>query len=214
MQMQASLPAIPWAHQISEFGSIWRWETQHFVVTVNGDTRSCYYQIADKTANPAGPAKPFADGQAATFEQAEQMIRSTIGKAYKPALGYTAFAGALATTFRIATGKDIDLGFYTGHKVVVTVLSPDGTDQEYTGTASVQHYELVLTGTQTFKISPSHIASIRISGRTASTPLSSRPKANRNVQGNVTPGCTGKVGFMPGTVEHTGRVCPVHEEGM
>jgi hypothetical protein len=214
MQRQASLPPIPWSHQISEFGALWKWDTKHFVVTVNGDVRSCYFQIADKVSNPAGEPRPFQDGRAATFEQAELLIREVIGKAYKPALGYSQYAGALATTFRLANGQDVDLGPYTGHTTVATILSPDGSTTDYAGVARIEHYELVLAGEQTYRISPSHITALRISGRTANAPVASKAKANRTVAGTVTLGCTGKAGFLPNTIEHTGRICPIHEEGV
>lgn len=214
MQLQASLPPIPWSHQISDFGAVWRWETKHFVVTVNGDARSCYFQIADKVSNPGGDPRPFQDGRTATFEQAELLIREVIGKAYKPALGYGQFAGSLATTFRLANGQDVDLGPYTGHMTVATILNPDGTTADYTGIARVEHYELVLAGDNTYRISPSYITGLRIAGRTVKTPVAAKAKANRTVRGVVTPGCTGKAGFLPNTIEHTGRICPVHEEGV
>lgn len=208
----SSLPPIPWSHETSDFGSVWVWETPHFVVTVNGDARSCYYQIADKSANPGQPPAPLSDGRAATFEQAEQLIRETIGKSYKPTLGYGQYAGPLATTFTIGTGQTVDLGPYANQEVDVTTIGTNGNDVTYRGTAKISHYELLLnTGSVTIRISPTYIRGISLLGRQTKQIATTRP-VNRTVQGRVEPGCTGRPGFMPGTVEHTGLICRIHEE--
>lgn len=212
MTPTSSLPAIPWAHETSDFGSVWVWETPHFIVTVNGDARSCYYQIADKSARPDQPPAPLADGQAATFEQAEQLIRETIGKSYKPTLGYGHYAGPLATTFRIGTGSLLDLAPYANHEVDVTTIGPDGNDVSYRGKAKISHYELLLdTGALTIRISPTYLRTINLVGRNTMQAPVARP-VNRTVQGTLEPGCTGRPGFMPGTIEHVGLVCRIHEE--
>jgi hypothetical protein len=203
--------AIPWAHEASEFGSVWRWDTPHFVVTVNGDARSCYFQIADKVADPYGPPKPLTDGQSRTFEEAEKLIRGAIGKAYPPALGYGLYAGPWGTTFTIGTGEQVDLGVYANREVTVTVMNPDGTDTDYTGTGRVEHYHFILTlGAQSLRISPSYIGRIRLAG--SLSPLTITPTGNRTVRGTIEPGCTGRPGFISGTVEHTGLTCSIHEE--
>ena len=208
------LPAIPWVHEAADFGSVWIWETPHFIVTVNGDTRSFYYTIGDKTSPAAdGHPRMLTDGQASTFEQAERGIRGTIGKSYPPNIGYAYYAGSLATTFTIATGQNIDLGVYAGQTITVTTLNPDGTRTDYTGTASIQHYDLILTmGTSAIRISPSYIAAIKPMGKIV--PTTAQGKVNRTMKGRVVPGCTGTPGFMGGTVDHTGRICPIHEENI
>jgi hypothetical protein len=157
------LPAIPWSHESSDFGSVWQWETTHFIVVVNGNERSCYFQISDKMSSPAGSPKPIADGQAATFQDAELQIRETIGKAYPAKLGYQRIAGPLATSFVIATGNKIDLGEYAGQNVVVTIANRDGSESQYSGIANVLHYHMYLKqGEQSLKISPSHILNIKV----------------------------------------------------
>lgn len=205
------LPPIPWSHSVSEFGSVWVWDTAHFRVTVNGDARSCYYTIGDKVSVPEGGPRPFADGQAATFEEAERMIRGTIGKAYPAGLGYQYYAGPLATTFRLGTGQDVDLGVFAGQRVEVTVASSNGPDETYVGVANIDHYELVIaTEAATVRISPSYILAITLVGKTvtAVAPL----RVDRTFQGQAVPGCTGQPGFLSGTVEHRGLSCPIHEE--
>lgn len=209
--VSSTLPAIPWAHSSSDFGSVWRWETPHFIITVNGDHRSCYYTIADKSAAPGSPPRPLADGTAATFEQAERQIRETIGKAYHPSLGYQPYAGGLATTFTLATGQRVDLGEYADQLVTLTVSTPDGQGTtDYTGTVAFEHYELILTtGNIRIRISPTYIHAIRLIKRTTASVVPTR--VNRTVEGQLVPGCTGVPGFIGGTVEHTGIPCPIHE---
>lgn len=209
------LAPIPWTHETSEFGSVWQWENPTFVVTVNGDMRSFYWTIADKSANPQGAPRPFADGTAASFEQAERSIRETIGKAYPPALGFRQYAGSLATTFVIGTGETIDLGTFEGRKVKVSVASREGEDEVYRGTAKVEHYELVLiSGDEALRISPTYIMEIEPEGfgGPSMRPTTVSGTGNRTIQGRIEPGCNGTPGFMAGTVEHRGPICPIHEE--
>jgi hypothetical protein len=208
-----ALPPIPWSHETSDFGSVWRWQTPHFVVTVNGDHRSCYYQISDLTS---GQDKPFDDGQAATFEQAEMLIRATIGKAYRPALGYQTYAGTLATTFTLGNGRAADLSPYLRQDTRVIVLDADNHERTYTGIASVEHYELLLANGDTIiRISPSHIIGIELNtafANRATRPSTFTRTAGRTFTGLVEPGCTGTPGFLANTVDHTARNCPIHED--
>jgi hypothetical protein len=178
---------------------------------VNGDRRSCYYQIADKTAAPNAAPRPLSDGQAPTFEVAERLVRETIGKAYRPTLGYSRYAGALATTFKLGNGTQTDLGIYEGVEVIVTAATQGGAATVYEGRARVEHYDLILErGTTAIRITPSYVMDIKVS------PVASRvakgPGINRTFQGRVEPTCTGTPGFLPNTVEHSGRICPIHEE--
>lgn len=209
-----SLPAIPWTHQAGDFGSVWIWESDSFLVTVNGDMKSFYWTLADKNEEPDKPPKPFADGQAKTFEQAEQSIRETIGKAYPPSLGYQVYAGYLANTFTISTGEKKDFTEYLGRTVAVVVASREGPDVTYRGKAHVEHYDFVLVnGKEAIHISPSYIISITIEGKAAPATVKKvvTLTSGRITQGRATAGCTGKTGFLPGTVEHYGAPCPVHE---
>lgn len=209
-----TLPPIPWSHSVSDFGSVWQWDTPAFLVTVNGDMRSFYWTIADKSANAFADPCPFADGQAANFEQAERSIRETIGKAYPVSMGYQHYAGSLATTFMIGTGETVDLGVYIGRRVSVLVASREGPDEVYRGTAKVEHYDFVLVnGDEALHITPSYIMSIDPDGPSGVAAVRKpAPAATRTVQGSLTPGCTGIPGFLPNTIEHTGKPCPIHEQ--
>lgn len=202
---------IPWSHTITEFGALWKWATQHFEVMVNGDGKAYYYTISDKST---GTLKPFADGTGATFEQAEQLIRGIIGKAYDPALGYQHFAGHYATTFTLANGQSLDLAPFVGKAVEVEVVVPNKGRQVYTGIAHIKHYELIIVnGDLAVKIVPVKIARI---GYVVDLHPDSKPHfekvIGRTYKGGLLPGCNGNLGFMPDTVDHAGLPCPIHED--
>lgn len=207
-----TLAPIPWTYDTSDIGTVWRWENDTFVATVTSDERSFYWTLSDKSADPSGDPRLFAESQANSFESAERGIRETVGKAYSPLLGFRRFAGALATTFMLGTGETVDLGIYTGRKIRVTVAQRDASDEVVRGIASVEHYELLLTdGDDVLRILPSFIVDITPEG--VKTPVvSATPKSSRTVQGRFEPGCTGRPGFLANTVEHDGAPCPLHEE--
>jgi hypothetical protein len=202
---------IPWSHTITEFGALWKWATPHFEVMVNGDGRAYYYTISDKST---GTLKPFADGTGASFEQAEQLIRGIIGKAYDPALGYQHYTGFYATTFVLANGQPLDLAPFVGKAIEVEVIIPNKGRQVYTGIAQIKHYELILVnGGLAVKIAPVKITRI---GYVVDLKPDSKPEfekiVGRTYKGGLLPGCNGNLGFMPDTVDHSGLSCPIHED--
>lgn len=207
---------IPWNLQSSDMGSLWTWDTALFQVTITGDNRSFYWNMTDVASR-----RVFADGQARRFGEAEDMVRETIGKAYPVDAGYASYAGDLATTFTLATGHRVDLAAYIGRPVTVTVIQRDERTVEYSGVAAVDHYDLVLTqGTAAVRITPTFIQAITLveepvatTTTRTSTRYASPPSRGtlRTGKGKITRGCTGKAGFLPGTVDHAGPACPVHE---
>ena len=207
--VEESLPAIPWIHSSSEFGSVWIWETRNFIVTVNGSEQSCYYVITNKSQKEQN-MRPFADGRAGTFQEAEELIRETIGKAYNPNLGYQGYAGYLATTFRISTGQKLDLGQYINKDVEVKVVNSLGKTDSYFGVASVKNYEFMVTkDNKVTKIPPAYIREVIIPEKIVQKTLPSI--SYRIFSGHVTQDCNGIIGKMEGTVEHYSGRCPIHE---
>lgn len=180
-----NLPPIPWAHSSADFGSVWMWDAEAFTVTVNGDGKSFYWVIADKSApgadtSPDTARKPFADGRSATFEQTERSVREIIGKAYPEEMGYKVYAGPLSTTFMLGSGMERDLEEFTGRRTRVTVAVGDGKTETYRGIAKVSHYDLVLTcPREAVRITPARIVDI-IADTAAATMenASQRPIAN------------------------------------
>lgn len=202
-----ALKVIPWIHQGDEITTLWTWDTEHFTVTVTGNINSMYFRIHDKGSNQV-----FFDGQSVTFEEAEGVIRETIGKAYHPALGYRNFAGPLATTFMIATGDKKDLSRYIGRAVNVKVLSASGSQESYSGVAEIVGYYLELhTAKIHIKVLPSHILEIEPVVEVEGLDSEYERISGRIFKGKREPGCTGVQGFMENTVEHNSLPCPIHE---
>lgn len=205
--MHLTLPPIPWGHSTTGLGSVWQWTTPHFRATVTGDNRSCYWNLVDLSD---GRERLFADGRTSTFAQSERQVRETVGKAYDPRLGYQHYAGPLATTFTISTGEQVDLAPYHNRPVEVAAITPDGGTANFVGTGRVSHYHFVVTqGEQQARISPTYIVNIA-PPRRVGQPKPGRTNS-RTFEGAVVPGCTGRPGFLTGTVEHVDLWCPIHE---
>lgn len=202
-----SLRTIPWKHQGDEMTTLWTWEAEHFTVTVTGNVSSVYFRIHDKASD-----QMFFDGQSATFEQSEMVIRETIGKAYHPSLGYRPYAGALATTFMLATGDKKDLSRYIGRAVEVEVLNADGSKENYRGVVEIANYYLELrTEKIHIKVLPSHLLDIKPVVAAEGVDSEYERISGRTFKGKYQPGCTGFPGFMENTIEHGGLTCPIHE---
>lgn len=151
----------------------------------------------------------FANGQNVRFSDAETGVRETVGKSFVDTLGYHWWAGRLAYTFTIATGERVNFEPYLGLRGRIKVFVDDeGTLEEYSGVIQVRNYDvLVETMDGVFKLRPSYIASVESSH----THGLNKAKKTRTVKGFVEPGCSGKPGFMWGTVEHDGPQCGLHE---
>lgn len=211
--MAASLPPIPWEHELTDLQTAWLWETDAFVVRVLGDIHSCYYTVTDKLANPNNP-ELIADGQTASFHQAECRIRELIGKAYKPELGYRKYAGNLATTFTISNGDRIDFGPYEGHMVTVEVYTGNSSTRALTGELRIENfYVSLIKGETHVNIRPTHVKSITLLNRARQEKVNRYERiSGRTYRANWEAGCTGEDGFLVNTVEHRYAVCPVHEQ--
>jgi hypothetical protein len=207
MKEYQSLRTIPWKHQGDEITTLWTWDTEHFVITITGNVSSVYFRIHDRASD-----QMFFDGQSATFEQAEMVIRETIGKAYHPSLGYRAYAGALATTFMLATGDKKDLSRYIGRAVEVEVLNANGSKENYQGVAQIVNYYLeLLTQKIHIKVLPSHLLDIRPLVEMKAIDSEYERISGRTFKGKYEKGCTGTPGFMENTLDHSGLTCPIHE---
>ena len=98
---------------------------------------------------------------------------------------------------------------------------PDRTERTVSGTFDVSNYKWRLTSSEeAFEILPEHV--VRITNRseaaeraTAITRNDSYSGIGRIYREEPKPGCTGKPGFMMGTVDHAGAArCPIHEIGV
>lgn len=209
------LRPIPWAFIDHELMKIWIWRTDHFEVRVTADVNSFSWEISDRITSPDGVF--LAEGRAKDFPDAEAEIREVIGKSYPSKYGYGPYAGALATTFTIATGERVNFATLSGMRAVVTVRLADGRDQSFIGDVRVVHYEIVVTPDtgQAVRIQPAHIVKVTGEGGGARTEAkASYTGIGRIYRGSIPRGCNGKPGFLPDTIDHTGDLCVIHEDSV
>jgi hypothetical protein len=226
--------SIPWAFTDTPGVLLWTWVTDHFVCRITGlevsndddpdgrrVIRSYGWDVSDLMHTQQGLPRRLVDGIARTFEEAEASVREHVGKCYDPRLGYMKFAGPLAFTFTLSTGERIDVSPYVGTKCSVTVLMPDAATRTVTGDLEVDHYKWRLASAEVMlEIVPDHV--VKITNRseaaeraTAITHLDSYSGIGRMYREDPRPGCTGRAGFMVGTVDHAGAArCPIHEAGV
>jgi hypothetical protein len=210
--MTTAFIPIPWEHELSEIQAIWVWDTDAFTVRVLGDIHSCYFTVTDKLADPDNP-EVIADGQAASFHQAEYRIRELIGKAYPQSLGFSKYAGSLATTFTISNGTRIDFGPYEGLMVTVEVFTGKDSSTAITGELRIDNYYLsIIRGTTLVNVRPTHVKALSVVNKNKEPRTSRFEKlSGRTYRSNWEAGCTGKNGFLTNMVDHYNSVCPIHE---
>ena len=225
---------VPWTFTDSPGILLWTWITGHFVARITGTEvendedpegrriiRSYAWDLSDKIRTSQGLPRLLVEGNATSFEEAESLIREHVGKCYDPRLGYRRFAGSLTFTFTLSSGARVDVTEYIGTRCAVTVLMPDRTERTVSGNFDVSNYKWRLTSSEeAFEILPEHV--IRITNRSEAAERASAITRNDSYSGigriyreEPKPGCTGKPGFMMGTVDHAGSPrCPIHEIGV
>lgn len=210
------LAPIPWRFANTAVAQMWLWEVPEFQAKIDGARNSFHWELSDLVHASNGSPRFLSEGHTATFEEAERQLREAVGKSYPPRYGYRKYAGALATTFRILTGADIDFGPFEGLQTVLTVRTGNGSNVTYHGELHVRNYEITLTMSngQTVKIQPAHIE--KVIGENGAT-RKTQEQTGYTGMGRIyrtsrpQPGCNGKPGFLPNTVDHAGPPCPVHE---
>jgi hypothetical protein len=225
---------VPWTFTDSPGVLVWTWLTDHFVARITGTEvenaddpegrriiRWYGWDLSDLIRTNQGVPRLLIEGNATTFEEAEALIREHVGKGYDPRLGYRRFAGPLAFTFTLSTGDRVDVTEYIGTRCAVTVLMPDRSERTVSGDFDVSSYKWRLTSPEeVLEILPEHV--VRVTNRseaaeraTAITRNDSYSGIGRIYREEQRPGCTGKPGFMMGTVDHAGAPrCPIHEVGV
>ncbi|MEP7192258.1 MAG: hypothetical protein ABI903_05280 [Actinomycetota bacterium] len=213
--MDGTVAPIPWQYHGSDGLQMWLWQTPHFVAKIGTEAAGFYWTVGDLVAANGGRPRPLSDGRTSDYATAERQLRETIGKSYPTVLGYRPYAGSLATTFRIVGGQFMDFGIFEGQHCVVSVALPDGTERGYSGYIKVVHYEIEVTQANggAVRIMPTHIARVlRGSGRAAAPLADQWTGSGRIYTGSVIPGCTGRPGFLPETIDHAGWAsCRIHE---
>lgn len=227
---------LPWTYTDSPGVLLWTWLTPHFVARITGAEvidedaatddgrrliRSYMWDVSDLVRTSQGLPRPLVSGTSADFDAAELMIREHVGKCYDPRLGYRKFAGPLAYTFMLSTGETVDVSEFIGTKCAVTVLMPDRTERTVTGDFEVTHYKWrIAAPDRVMEIVPEHV--VRITNRSEAAERATQiirsdlfSGIGRMYKEDPRPGCTGRAGFLMGTVDHAGaHRCPVHEAGL
>jgi hypothetical protein len=225
------IESVPWSYTDEPGVLQWTWLTPHFVARITGTevateesvrfVRSYAWSISDLVRQIQGVPRLIVDGSASSFEEAEDRVREHIGKCYDPRLGYRPYAGPLAFRFALSTGEVVDVSPYIGTRCVVTVLLPDRSERTVSGEFDVRGYRWrLLTQDEVLEIVPEHV--VRISNRSEAADRASAVVHGDTYSGigriyrqDPRPGCTGRAGFLVGTVDHAGcPQCPLHEAGI
>jgi hypothetical protein len=223
--------SVPWTFTDEPGVLLWTWVTPHFVARITGTevpsdeprrfVRSYAWSLADLVRQIQGVPRLLVDGTASSFEEAEERIREHVGKGYDPRLGYRPYAGPLCFRFMLSTGELVDVGSLVGTRCVVTVLLPDRTERTVSGEFDVRGYKWrLLTQDEVLEIVPEHV--VRVSNRSEAAERASAVVHGDTYSGigriyrqDPKPGCTGRAGFLVGTVDHAGQPqCPLHEAGI
>lgn len=227
------LEPVPWIYSDAPGILMWTWLTDHFIAKITGaevhggddaesagrrTIRSYSWELADLMRTNQDMPRVLIEGMAASFDDADALIREHVGKCYDVRLGYGRFSGNLARTFTLATGERFDTSSFLGTRCTITVLLPGGGTQQVQGDLSVEHYKWrVRDGEQILEITPEHVTSVVNRSEAASRAakvvhLDTYSGIARIYRDERKTGCTGTPGFMVGTVDHAGAPrCPVHE---
>lgn len=211
---------IPWQHRSNPLVTSWIWETDHFILTIFAEglsVKKLYnWKINDKSS---GQPVPFDSAPAQSFQASVDAAVEIIAKSYPRELGYSEYAGELATTFTVHDGRRLNFGPLIGDTVIVKAKKADGDEAIITGIFDVKNYDIfVQTGeNQGVIIPPERIVDIRKEYGSLSVldSLESKVKSTRNKRifhEEWQRGCTGRPGFNPGTVEHgpADPYCSIH----
>ncbi len=223
MARQTVRKPIPWIMKSSAIVSSWSWETEHFIATVLAEglsERKMYtWKIADKSS---GHPVPFESNTTGSFDESVEELLDVIGKAYDRKLGYQAYAGTLATTFKVFDGRKIDFGPIIGRNVTMYIKNDADLDDDIilNGQLDVDHYDITIhTSDNTLtRVPPSYVKIINdefsLSNALDENEINGRVSKNGKIfQGDWQRGCTGKPGFNPHTVVHGpgDQFCPIHQ---
>lgn len=224
---------IPWQFTDEPGLLQWTWVTEHFLARIVGvegrgvdgegprAVTAYRWELSDLMQRNQGMPRLLVEGAARRMEDAELQVREHVGKAYDPSLGYRRFAGVLTFMYTLANGERCDVSSYIGTNCAVTLLIAGGGERTISGEFQVRNYRiLVRTRDQEFDVVPEHI--LRISNKSEAAEAAAKvvrldtyAGVGRLYREEFRPGCTGRPGFTPATVDHAGAPrCPLHEEGL
>lgn len=219
MDKQVRRRPIPWEFNSSNGLTIWEWKTPHFLCSIVSEKRGpkefIHWKIIDKTRDKESK---LDDNVAKTFKEAVDEIAETVAKAYPEEFGYSVYAGALATQYRLKNKITYNFGPLIGEKVTLVSETPDGKTQEYTGFFDVKNYNLAVRENQSItKVPPNYVTDILGESRESILPLLKESESVRNPNSTIfyhpkQKGCTGQSGPYGDKVIHGpyDSYCPIH----
>lgn len=157
---------VPWIYTENAVFKNWVWNTPNFTVKVIGEGDPLQggavftWSINEKTERGSFV---FESSTSRTFREAELEIVEIIAKSWDKKLGYSEYAGELATTFSIHGGKRIDFEPFVGEKVELTFINGDKTDSRI-GQFAIRNYKalLQLENNKVIEIPPAIIKEITL----------------------------------------------------
>ena len=141
----ASRKPVPWDYTDNGIFKIWKWVTEHFIAEIIaegeiGAGASYSWSITEKKD---GKKYLFEQSMATSFREAELEIVEMISKSWDRKLGYSEYAGDLATTFEIYGGRKINLEPFLGEHVRITFNEDNGL-QIKIGLLGLKNYSILL----------------------------------------------------------------------
>lgn len=236
MRRSAKREPVPWEFTPGERLSTWVWDTPHFQATIIAEgsspnrsglpalpgvnnpnpqatsgKRMYHWRIADKMRYP-GKVVPLDSAAGISFEGCQEEVVETVAKAYPKDLGYSIYAGNLATTFSISKRRRYDFSQFVGKRLTILVYDDDNeeTRARFKGVFDIDGYEFTIRddeGDMVF-INPYSVDDIHLEfgGKSGLDMLEAQ--ASTSSRGTTfyeewRPGCSGQKGYEPGTVTHS-----------
>lgn len=143
--MASDRKPVPWDYSDNGVYKIWEWETPHFIVKIiaEGEIGAGASYTWSITEKKDGKKYLFEQSTARSFREAELEVVEIIAKSWERRLGYSEYAGELATTFEISGAKKINFEQYLGEPVKVTFNNDDGL-QVKNGLLGIKNYSILL----------------------------------------------------------------------
>lgn len=141
----ASRKPVPWDYLDNGMFKTWTWETPHFTARILaegeiGAGASYTWSIHEKKD---GKTFLFEQSTAQSFRECELEVVEIIAKSWEKKLGYSEYAGDLATTFEISGRTKVNFETYLGEKVRLTFNDDSGL-QIKNGLLGIKNYSILL----------------------------------------------------------------------
>ena len=161
----ASRKPVPWNYTDNGVFKTWTWSTPHFTIDIIaegeiGAGASYSWSITEKKD---GKSYLFEQSMAGSFREAELEIVEIVAKSWDRKLGYSEYAGDLATTFEFYGGRKLNFEPFLGEHVRITFNDDNGL-QIKNGLLGLKNYSILLKleNNQILVIPPAKIKDLTI----------------------------------------------------